>query len=151
MKSNRGVTLTSLVVYIMGLVIIVGLMSVFTGYFYKNLNEITVKQNSQEQYTNFLSYLTKDVNSNNLTFVQSGVNGQDCIILKFDNGEEHQYIHQNNNIYYLKSDNQNEKKILLCSNVSSNCVFSYSEGKIEVNFNINDEKFSNSLKVNIGN
>ena len=104
MKSNKGVTLTSLVIYVVGLVIIVGLMSTFNGYFNKNLNEVVIKQNSQEQYSKFLSYLTKDVNSENLIYVKSGVNSQDCIIFKFNNGEEHQYIYQNDSIYYLNID-----------------------------------------------
>lgn len=151
MKSNKGVTLTSLVIYVVGLVIIVGLMSTFNGYFNKNLNEVVIKQNSQEQYSKFLSYLTKDVNSENLIYVKSGVNSQDCIIFKFNNGEEHQYIYQNDSIYYLNIDSQNEKKITLCSNVSlsSTKAFSYLNGKIDVNFNINDENFSSSLYVNI--
>lgn len=151
MKSNKGVTLTSLVIYVVGLVIIVGLMSTFNGYFNKNLNEVVIKQNSQEQYSKFLSYLTKDVNSENLIYVKSGVNSQDCIIFKFNNGEEHQYIYQNDSIYYLNIDSQNEKKITLCSNVSlsSTKAFSYLNGKIDVNFNINDENFSSSLNVNI--
>lgn len=151
MKSNTGVTLTSLVIYVVGLVIIVGLMSTFNGYFNKNLNEVVIKQNSQEQYSKFLSYLTKDVNSENLIYVKSGVNSQDCIIFKFNNGEEHQYIYQNDSIYYLNIDSQNEKKITLCRNVSllSTKAFSYLNGKIDVNFNINDENFSSSLNVNI--
>lgn len=153
MKSNRGVTITSLVIYIVGLVIIIGLMSTFTGYFYKNVKEVTIKQSAQEQYTKFLSYLTKDVNSENLTFVQTGVNSQDCIILKFNNGDEHQYVYQNNNIYYLNIDDENEKKITLCNNVSITSInaFSYLNGKININFSINNEKFSSSLNVNIGN
>ena len=61
MKSNRGVTLTSLVIYIIGLVIVITLMSNFSGYFYKNLSEVTIKQNADEQYSKFLSYITKDL------------------------------------------------------------------------------------------
>ena len=42
---------------------------------------------------------------------------------------------------------ENEKKITLCRNVSlsSTKAFSYLNGKIDVNFNINDENFSSSL------
>ena len=99
MKSNRGVTLTSLVIYIIGLVIIIALMSNFSGYFYKNLSEVTIKQNADEQYSKFLSYITKDANADNLTYVKSGAEGKDCIIFVFSDGTEHQYIHQNQ-IYY---------------------------------------------------
>lgn len=153
MKTNRGVTITSLVIYVIGLVIVIGLMSTVTGDFYSNLNEIVIQQDAQEQYSKFLSYLTKDLNAEELTFVQTGVNGQDCIILKFSNGEEHQYIYQNNNIYYLNIAEQNEKKITLCYHVSitSANAFNTLDGKIEVNFYINNEKFSSSLNINLQN
>lgn len=147
MKSNRGVTISSLVIYVIGLVIIIGLMSTFTGYFYKNLNEVTLKQNAQEQHSKFLAYLTKDVNTSNCTLIQSGVNGEDCIIFKLTDGTEHQYIYKNETIYYLEINQNNEKKIVLCNDVSSlsTNVFSYLNGKIDVNFNINGENFTTSL------
>jgi len=147
LKSSRGVTLTSLVIYIIGLVIVVGVMGTFTGYFYKNLSEVTIEQNSQEQYSKFLSYLTKDVNTKDCTSIQSGVNGEDCLIFKLSEEKEHQYIYKNETIYYLESNNSMEKKIVLCSNVtvSTTNIFNYFNGKIDANFNINGENFSVSL------
>lgn len=147
MKSNRGITLTSLVIYIIGLVVIVAIMGTFTGYFYKNLGEVTMKQNSQEQYSKFLSYLTKDVNTSNCTAIQSGLNGVDCLIFKLSDGTEHQYIYQNETIYYLENNNGKEKKIILCSDVSvsTSNIFHYLNGKIDVSFDIKGENFSISL------
>ena len=149
MKSNRGITLTSLVVYIIGLIIVISLMANVSGYFFKNVNETTLSQNADEQYSKFLSYITKDVNSDNLTYVKSGVDGKDCIIFKFTDGAEHQYINQDEKIYYINVENRNEKKIVLCEKVSSQNAFSYANKKIDVNFNISDSNFGTTLSVNI--
>jgi hypothetical protein len=150
LKSNKGVTLTSLIIYIIGLVIVVALMGTFTGYFYKNVSDVTMKQKAEEQYAKLLSYLTKDVNSDKLKFVQSGEDPLDCLIFKYDDGIEHQYIYQDENIYYLDINNQNEKKILLCNKVlTSSKVFTYIEGKVYLNCNINKQDFSKTLSVKI--
>ena len=149
MKSNRGVTLTSLVIYIIGLTIVIALMGLISNYFYQNITDVTIKQNADEQYSKFLAYLTKDANSDNLVYVQTGVNGEDNIIFRFDNQEEHQYIVKNSNIYYISVENINEKKIVLCENVSSSKVFNYSDTKLEINFKINDKNLETSLNIKI--
>lgn len=150
MKSNKGVTLTSLVIYIIGLVIIVGLMGSFTGYFYKNVSDVTMKQQAEEQYSKLLSYITKDVNSDKLIFVKSGDDSIDYLIFKYDDGTEHQYIYQDGNIYYLDITGQNEKKILLCNNVLNvSNVFDYIDGKVYLDFYINTQHFSKTLNVEI--
>ncbi len=149
LRSNRGVTLTSLVIYIVGLVIVIALMGNFTGYFYKNIKDVTISQSAEEQFSKFLSYITKDANSDNLIYVQSGANDKDCVVFKFKDGTEHQYIIQDQSIYYINVDDQNDKKILLCEKVSVSTVkaFSYNDKKIDINFNIGDANFSKTLSV----
>ena len=112
LRSNRGVTLTSLVIYIVGLVIVIALMGNFTGYFYKNIKDVTISQSAED-------------------------------------GTEHQYIIQDQSIYYINVDDQNDKKILLCEKVSVSTVkaFSYNDKKIDINFNIGDANFSKTLSV----
>lgn len=151
MRSNRGVTLTSVIIYVIGLSIIVALLGTFTGYFHKNLSEITMRENENEQYSRFISYITKDVNSENLIFVQTEVNGEESIIFKFGDGTEHQFIMINDKIYYIDVTAGNEKKIKLCENVSSEdgSIFSYENKQININFNIGDTKFSTTLNVNV--
>ena len=62
MRSNKGITLTSLIIYVIGLTIVIALMGTFNGYFYRNVKTLTIKQNVDEEYSKFLSYITKDVN-----------------------------------------------------------------------------------------
>ena len=63
MNSNKGITLISLIVYIIVLLIVIGMISTFTKYFYKNADEIVISNNSSENYSRFITYLTDDVNS----------------------------------------------------------------------------------------
>ena len=153
LKSNRGITLTSLVIYIIVLMIVISIMSVFTGYFFKNTKELTIKEISREQYTKFLSYITKDINSDSINFVKSGTTDENekYLIFVFENQKEHQYILKNDNIYLLDISASSTKKILLCQNVSVNQThpFEYSEAEknINVKFSINDEKFSAILNL----
>ena len=151
MKSNRGITLTSLIIYVIGLLIIIALMSNFLGYFNQNLSEISIKQNAEEQYSKFLSYITKDANSNKLAYVKSGADEKDCIIFVFSDNTEHQYICQNKNIYFVNVGDQIEKKITLCENISASTstgnVFNYTDKKLYINFKINDSNFSTILNV----
>lgn len=149
MKSEKGITLTSLIIYIIGLTIVITLASTFSGYFLRNVNDIVISQSAQEEYSRFLSYLTKDVNSNDITFVQSEVKNEDCIIFKFENNIQHQYILKNEKIYYINIDKEKEEKIILCNNVtvSSQKAFKYESGNIDINFNIKKQEFSSSLNV----
>lgn len=63
MKSQKGVTLMSVVIYIIVLTTIVGMMSTLTRYFYNNTEETIILSNTAEQNTRFLSYITNDINS----------------------------------------------------------------------------------------
>ena len=151
MKSNRGITLTSLVIYVIGLVIVIAVMGNFTGFFYKNLEYTTMNQNSNEQYSRFLSYITKDANSDNLIYVQSGVQNVDCVIFKFSDGTEHQYITKNEKMYYINSQSDKNEKILLCEKVttSSENVFNYTDKTLNINLDIGNQNFTTTLSVNM--
>lgn len=151
MKSNRGITLTSLVIYVIGLVIVIAVMGNFTGFFYKNLEYTTMSQNSNEQYSRFLSYITKDANSDNLIYVQSGVQNVDCVIFRFSDGTEHQYITKNEKMYYINSQSDKNEKILLCEKVttSSENVFNYTDKTLNINLDIGNQNFTTTLSVNM--
>lgn len=151
MKSNRGITLTSLVIYVIGLVIVIVVMGNFTGFFYKNLEYTTMSQNSNEQYSRFLSYITKDANSDNLIYVQSGVQNVDCVIFRFSDGTEHQYITKNEKMYYINSQSDKNEKILLCEKVttSSENVFNYTDKTLNINLDIGNQNFTTTLSVNM--
>ena len=149
LKSCKGITLTSLVIYVIVLMVVIALMSGFSGYFNKNINQITIKEESNEQFTRFLAYLTKDINIENINFAKTGQeNDIEYIIIKFEENEEHQYLYKKDSIYYINE--AKNKKIRICNNVNS-CDFEYDNTNkiLTVNIIINNEEYSKSLNVNI--
>lgn len=146
LKSNHGLTLTSLVIYVIVLMIVIALLSGFAGYFYKNINLITIKEESDERFTRLLAYLTKDINQESINFIKTGEdNDVKYIILKFAENKEHQYLYKNNKIYYI--DESKNKKINLCNNVNS-CDFLYDNTGLTMNINMNNKEYSKTIKVN---
>jgi len=149
LKSNKGITMTSLVIYVIVLMIVIALMSNFSGVFYKNTNDITIKENTDEQFTRFLAYLTKDINSEEVIFVKTGTREQDqakYLILKFKDGKEHQYISINNNIYYISIDAN--KKLILCNNSTGVFTYDNTTKTLATTLNINKNDYTKSFKFN---
>ena len=57
MKSEKGVTLISLTIYIIVMSIVVGIIAVISGIFFKNINDLE-ETNPLEEYTNFNTYFS---------------------------------------------------------------------------------------------
>ena len=63
MKSEKGVTLVSLVTYVVVLSVLIGVISSIMTFFYGNLDKTIIDTNTSNQYSRFVAYLTKDLNS----------------------------------------------------------------------------------------
>lgn len=63
MKSNKGITIITLTVYIIVLTVVIGTVSMMMRYFYHNSDETVIAKDSANQYTRFLAYITDDINS----------------------------------------------------------------------------------------
>ena len=149
LKSDKGITLTSLVIYVIVLLIVIGLMSGFSEYFYKNANKITIKENYEEQYTRFLAYLIKDTNSDQLNFIKIKTDSKNkYLILRFKDGSQHQYVYSDKNIYYLNVSETTPKKILLCNNVTD-LTMVYSTNILQVSMTINGRNYEKNINISI--
>lgn len=150
LKSNKGITMTSLVVYVIVLTIVIALLSGFSVYFYKNVNLITIKEASDEQFTRFIAYLTKDLNQDDVFFIRTGTNNGESnnyLILKIDGNIEHQYLFENETLYYI--DKIKNKKIALCNNVNlCNFVYDDTNKVLTTNLNINKKNYTKTFIVN---
>ena len=149
MRGERGITFTSLIIYIIGLIIVIGLISSFSGYFFSNTDEIISKNSAQEEYTRFLSYFTKDVNNKeelSNTEVNSTFN---CITFTYKTGEKHEFVFEDSKIFYKEAKNSNvTKNIILCTNVSTKGeAFKIANSRIDISFDINKNKFSNTFYI----
>lgn len=124
MKSQKGITLISLTIYVIVMAVVIGVLAILTTFFFKNMKEVGIDLDPITEYTTFNSYFSEEVNHANLKILECKEN-----YIVFNNGIQYSYIPENKGIY------QNQVKI--CSNVDQ-CNFSYSikNGKyvIEVQF-----------------
>lgn len=63
MKSNRGITIISLLMYVIILLTVIGAISSLIKYFYKNADETIISTNTTNQHSKFITYLADDINS----------------------------------------------------------------------------------------
>ena len=130
MKSEKGITTISLIIYVIVLSIVIGMVAIISGAFMDSIDEADMHIDPIEEYTTFNSYFSEEVNHPGLEVVQC----QDDYIL-FSNGVQYSFISQNRGIY--------KDKVKICRNIDS-CSFSQSikNGKtvITVKFNIEGQK-----------
>lgn len=111
MKSQKGITLISLTVYIIVMVIVVAIISVISTYFYTNVNSISNTINPMTEYTKFNSFFSDEVNHSNIKVLECK---EDYIV--FDNGVQYTFVGENKGIY--------RDKVKIASDVES-CTFEY--------------------------
>lgn len=132
MKNNSGITLTSLIIYIIGMLIILGTIANLTSFFYKNVNVEEIQADTTTQYTKFSSIFSKEINNENNYIIDCKTSTKNNIkqsYIIFSSGNQYTYTSENGCIY--KND------IKICENID-NCEFSYtfknSKYVIKVNF-----------------
>lgn len=128
MRNNKGVTMISLITYIMGLTIVLALIATLTTFFFKNTSAKDLNSDTT-QYTKFSSIFLEEINNKNNSVIEckSLNNGVSYII--FSSGNQYTFNTNSKCIY--------KNKIKICENVEI-CDFSYtfidSKYKIKVNF-----------------
>lgn len=128
MKNNKGITMISLITYIMGLTIVLALIATLTTFFFKNISAKDLNSDTT-QYTKFSSIFLEEINNKNNSVIEckSLNNGVSYII--FSSGNQYTFNANSKCIY--------KNKIKICENVET-CDFSYtfvdSKYKIKVNF-----------------
>ena len=128
MRDNKGITMISLITYIMGLTIVLALIATLTTFFFKNISAKDLNSDTT-QYTKFSSIFLEEINNKNNSVIEckSLNNGVSYII--FSSGNQYTFNANSKCIY--------KNKIKICENVEI-CDFSYtfvdSKYKIKVNF-----------------
>lgn len=127
-KNQKGVTLTSLIVYIIAMVIVIGIIATITKYYYSNLSEINSQVDVSKEYSSLNSYILQDVN--NPYNVISECTDNYIVFYNSTNQDDgyHQYTFRENSIYY--------NKIKICNAVKS-CRFTQNNLEPETKFTIN--------------
>ena len=62
MKSERGITLISVTVYIIAITILIGVITVISRYFYTNTKSVSQSIDPVTQFTKFNTFFSDEVN-----------------------------------------------------------------------------------------
>lgn len=135
MKNNRGITLTSLIIYLIGMVIVIGTIATLTSFFYKNINIQDINDDTTSQYTKFSSIFLNEINTENNFIIDcktSIENETKISYIIFSSGNQYTFNSGNKAIY--------KNKIKICENVDD-CDFSYSfiNSKYSIKVNYKDK------------
>ncbi len=107
MKSQKGVTLISLTIYIIAMTIVIAVVSRLTMFFYSNTTDIRDVDPITE-YTTFNTHFSEEANTQNIKILECGT---DYIV--FDNGVQYTFVSENSGIYRNKA--KICKDIVACS------------------------------------
>ena len=125
MKSDKGVTLITLTIYVIVSIAMVGIITIVSGAFMSSLRDSDFYNEPIAEYTAFNSYFSEQVNHPGIEVLQCRDN-----YVVFSDGVQYSFIKANKGIY--------KDRVKICWNIDS-CRFSQSEenGKtvITVQFN----------------
>lgn len=113
MKSDKGITLMALVIYIAVFTIVVSTMALLSSYFYNNMHLIKDDASYVVEYNKFNMFFIQDVKHNSTATIENNV-------IKFEDGTIYEY--KSNSIY------RNDKEI--AANVKS-ATFNLETYKVE--------------------
>lgn len=104
MRSEKGITLISITIYVIVMLIVVSVITVLTQYFYKNVDVNSASQDFNQQYTKFNSYFLEETNKKGNKVAGIGdLEGstEDAVqrYILFSNGNQYTFIQNNRAIY----------------------------------------------------
>ena len=94
MKSEKGITLTSIIVYIIIMLVVISIVSVITSFFYNNVEDVGSQVDPSKEFTRFNSFFIDDINKSNSGVERCDENGKYIIL-----SDGTQYTFENNSIY----------------------------------------------------
>ena len=134
LTSAKGITLTSLVIYIIAMTIIMATISSITIYFYKNTNSIQTTTDNSRDLTRFNTYFTNDTKEEKIKANVQDENKK--IILIKANAEQITYTIAGDGIY--------RNKVKICNNIQEGTTFELKE-----NYNETKTTHKTQIIVNI--
>lgn len=150
MSDNKGITMTSLIIYVLGMVIAVSIIATLTSFFYKNVNVGNISKDTT-QYTQFSNIFSKEIERKNNKVVDCKTTEEDgnkISYIIFSSGNQYTYKSQNKSVY--------KNKVRICQNVE-NCEFSYTftdsiySVKVEFKTDIINMTGNNAITYNLKN
>lgn len=132
MKNEKGITIISLIIYVIALTLVIAGISAMTSSFYKNIKEFDKTSESAVAFAKFNMYFINDIKSKDVV-IDSVSSNEVQLSLKNKNGETEnvKYSVQNGNLY--------RNKVKICDKVTKVSITSTSDKKtITIDIKIND-------------
>jgi hypothetical protein len=145
MKKNNGITLTSLIIYVTGMLLVVTTIATLTSFFYKNI-DIKAINNDTTQYTKFSSIFGEEINRSNNSIIDCKSLSDGISYIVFSSGNQYTFNENSKSIY--------KDNVKICDNVEL-CDFSYtyqdSKYKIKIDFKTSniDMSGNNAITYNM--
>ena len=155
MKSNKGVTLVSLLVYIGVLLTVVVIIGRITAMFNKNLDNVAFENDSSTAFTNFNACLLTETKKKDNTVVKTGVmkesssggyyfdsNNPPAQLTAVEFSTKNQIVYAENTVFY--------NKVKIASNVSNfymvfhKSTISSQKDTIDISMTIGDKTYTNT-------
>ena len=98
MRSNKGITMMSLIIYITSFLLVTGIVAGVTAFFYGNSSLMTAELYSAADYNKLNLYLVKESEQENNRVKDiarneaAGDNNSDAYYLEFTNGDRFTYV-----------------------------------------------------------
>lgn len=138
MKNEKGITLVSLILYVVVMTIVLAVMSSIISTFYKNTDTMQGNVGEIVEFSKFNNYFLKEVKTKN-----NKVDRIDTSYILFSSGNS--FSISNNAIYY--------NSIKICNGVQSMEIKSGKDGNGEdetiINVTLNFENFNKSINYKI--
>lgn len=133
MKNKEGVTLITLVIFIVGLTIVIGMVTVISNFFYKNIMQMEAKSSSSAEFNKFNVVFLEEVK----TYGNKLIEYSDNYVL-FSSGNK--YLFQDNKIY--------KNKVEIANDVTS-CSFGFEQYEakqiVSVDMTLGDNELSQKI------
>ena len=137
MKSQKGVTLSSLIIYIIVMIIVIGIMSRVSVMFYTNVNKLDNRTIEISKFNDFNAYFIKEIKKPNNGIDKIDNINKNYILFKSGNS----FLFQNHSIYY--------NDLLIVDNVQS-VIFDINQNdNTVINVNIRFNEYSKNMNYKI--
>ena len=99
-KSEKGITLTSLIIYVIAMLITIAIVTAVTGYFKKNVEMDIEQYTFYGEFTKFQSFFTDEVNreKNKILEISNGETENSRSYIAFSSGNQYTFVPANNAI-----------------------------------------------------
>ena len=142
MKSQKGITIISLIVYVMSFFAICGVVAVITNFFHNNTKVLSDEASAHSEYDMLNAYLVKETKQSENLATENGSN------LIFQNGNEYIFTKDENDEYgeIILKNKEKSKYFILCKYVKSFTV-KVVENNIEMEIEILDKKYNQTYTI----